>query len=272
MDSPSFELLRRGAVAELRLARPAQRNALDTAFWRDFPPALERLEADPAVRVLLLSAAGPHFCSGMDLDFFPEVRRQEAGEAGRYRDWIRRQVLRLQAALNRIEALRFPVIVAAQGGCVGAGLDLACAAAIRLCSRDAFFCVHEINIGMTADLGVLQRLPRLLPPGLAHELAYTGRRLEAAEALACGFVNGVLEDQDALLRQAQALAERIAAQSPLAVAGSKFMLDRALDRSVAEGLELVSLWNAAMFVTEDVPQALAAQREKARPVFRDLLP
>jgi enoyl-CoA hydratase/carnithine racemase len=272
MDSPSFELSWHGAVAEIRLARPAQRNALDTAFWRDFPVALERLEADPSLRAVLIGAAGPHFCSGMDLDFFPEVRKAEGGEAGRYREWLRRQVLRLQAALNRIETLRVPVIVAAQGACVGAGLDLACAASIRLCSSDAFFCVHEINIGMTADLGVLQRLPRLLPPGLAHELAYTGRRLEAAEALACGFVNRVLDGPDELLRQARALAERIAAQSPLAVAGSKFMLNRALDRSVADGLELVSLWNAAMFVTEDVPRALAAQKDRTRPAFRDVLP
>ena len=150
-------------------------------------------------------------------------------------------------------------------------LDLACAAGLRFCSQDAFFSIHEINIGMTADLGVLQRLPRLVPPGLAHELAYTGRKLEAPEAWSCGFVNRVFGDHDELLRHAHTIAAQIAAQSPLAIAGSKIMLTRAQDRSIAEGLELVSLWNSAMFVTEDVPSALAAQKNKDRTTFGDLL-
>jgi len=272
MNHSSFDLLRDGAVAELRLNRPAQMNALDRSFWSDFPRVLDLLDADPSVRALLITAAGKHFCAGMDLDFFPQVREQEAEEAGRYRDWIRRRILALQRALTRLEEIRVPVIAAVQGACIGAGLDLVCASNIRFSTRDAFFRIHEINIGMTADLGVLQRLPRLLPAGLAHELAYSGRKLMADEALSSGFVNRVFGEHETLLAHARAVAAQIARQSPLAVAGSKVMLTRARDRSVADGLELVSLWNAAMFVGDDVPQALAAQQQKTQCRFADVLP
>jgi enoyl-CoA hydratase/carnithine racemase len=224
------------------------------------------------VRALIISSSGRHFCAGMDLDFFPEVRKQETEDAGRYREWIRRKILFLQRALTRLEEIRVPVIAAVHGGCLGAGLDLACATNLRFCTSDAFFSIHEINIGMTADLGVLQRLPKLLPSGLAHELAYTGRRLEATEALGSGFVNRVFADHAQLLAHVHELAAQIGDKSPLAIAGSKLMLNRARDGSVAEGLELISLWNAAMFVTDDVPNALAAQKQKSKPVFADLLP
>ena len=123
-----------------------------------------------------------------------------------------------------LEEARFPVIAAIQGGCIGGALDLAAACDIRVCSADAFFTVQEIHIGMAADLGVLQRLPKIVPPGVAREMAYTGDRLGAERALAVGLVNAVLPDAAAVLAHALALAERIAAKSPLAMAGSKMAL------------------------------------------------
>lgn len=268
----SLQLTRNGVVAEIMMNRPERMNALDTEFWIDLPVLLDTVDADPSIRVLLLHGAGKHFSAGMDLDFFPAIREREDGEAGRYRDWIRRKVLTLQAALTRLEKLRVPVIAVTQGACIGGALDLACCTNLRFASTDAFFRIHEINIGMTADLGVLQRLPRLLPAALVHELALTGRPMSAKEALQSGFVNAVAESHEQALQLAREAAVRIGALSPLAVAGTKAALNHARDHSVADGLEFASLWNAAMFVSEDVSLALSAQKQRSVAQFQDLLP
>lgn len=268
----SPQLRRSGALAEIVMDRPERMNALDTRFWTELPALLDAVDSDPAIRVLLIRGVGRHFSAGMDLDFFPAVRAPENGEPGRYRDWLRRKVLALQAALTRLETLRVPVIAVVQGGCIGGALDLACATSLRFAAADAFFRIHEINIGMMADLGVLQRLPRLLPAALVHELALTGRPMNAAEALQRGFVNAVAETHEQALLLAREAAGRIAALSPLAVAGTKAALNHARDHSVADGLEYASLWNAAMFVSDDVPLALAAQKDRVPAQFQDLLP
>lgn len=268
----SLQLTRNGAVAEILMDRAERMNALDTAFWNELPRLLDEVDADPSIRVLLLQGSGKHFSAGMDLDFFPAIRERENGETGRYRDWIRRKVLALQAALTRLETLRVPVIAVTQGACIGGALDLACCTNLRFATADAYFRIHEINIGMMADLGVLQRLPRLLPAALVQELALTGRPMNAAEALQRGFVNAVSDSHEQALQLARETAARIAALSPLAVAGTKAALNHARDHSVADGLEFASLWNAAMFVSEDVPLALAAQKQRGAAQFQDLLP
>lgn len=271
MTTESVYLHRDGSVAELVIDRGERMNALDTAFWAQWPRLLDEVDANTAIRVLILRGVGKHFSAGMDLDFFPAVRALENHEPGRYREWIRRKVLSLQAALTRLETLRVPVIAVTQGACIGGALDLVCATNLRFAAADAFFRIHEINIGMMADLGVLQRLPRLLPAALVHELALTGRPMPASEALQRGFVNAIADDAAAALDLARAAAARIAALSPLAVAGTKAALHHARDHSVADGLEYASLWNAAMFVTEDVPLAIAAQRDRGTAQFQDLL-
>jgi enoyl-CoA hydratase len=163
-----------------------------------------------------------------------------------------------------------PVIAAVQGGCIGGGVDMICACDLRYCSEDAFFCVQETNLGMTADVGTLQRLPKLVPEGIAREMAYTGRRLPAARAREVGLVNGVYPDAAALLAGVLEIAKEIAARSPLAVWGCKEMLNYARDHSVADGLDHVATWQAGMFHGDDLAEAMRARAEGREPVYEDL--
>jgi len=272
MQADAFRLVRDGAIAELTLARPDQLNTLQDAFWADLSRALDMVDAEPELRALVLLAEGPHFCAGMDLDFFEAVRAQAQAESGRYREWLRRKIRYLQKPIDQFEALRIPVIAATQGACIGAGLDLLCGTDLRLCAPDAFFSIHEINIGITADLGVLQRLPSLIAPALVDELALTGRRMPAKEARASGFVCRVVEEASELRDAARAMADHVAALSPLAVAGTKTALRRNRAARVADGLDFMTAWNAAMFITDDIPRAIEAQRSRQAVRFDDLLP
>jgi enoyl-CoA hydratase/carnithine racemase len=268
----SFELIQDGAVAEIRLNRPEKRNALDVPFWQEFPEALEKIDANPAIRALILTGTGKHFSAGMDFDFFETVYAQKNNEEGRFREWLRREILRLQSAVSRLEDIRVPVIAAIQGACVGGALDLVCAANIRIATENAFFTVHEINVGMTADLGTLQRLPKLIPPGIVQDLALTGRPLSAERALAYGFVSKLEASSEAVYIRARAIADLIAEKSPLAVAGTKVALTHARDHTVLEGLNHIANWNAAMFIGEDIPLGFKAQADNENPIYKDTLP
>lgn len=272
MQAGGFRLTRDGPLAELTLTRAGALNTLQDAFWGELSAALDLVDGEPAIRALLLRAEGAHFCAGMDLDFFEAVRAQAEAEPGRYREWLRRKIQYLQKPIDQLERLRVPVIAATQGACIGAGLDLLCGTDLRLCTADAFYSIHEVNIGITADMGVLQRLPALISPAVVDELALTGRRMPAEEARAVGFVCRVVEDAAALDEAARAMAARVAALSPLAVSGTKVALRRNRARSVAEGLDFMTAWNAAMFVTDDIPRAIAAQRHRQAVAFDDLLP
>src|SRR5262249_4803919 len=188
----------------------------------------------------------------------------------RNREAFRRMVLAMQESFSVIERARIPVIAAIQGGCIGGGVDMVTACDMRFCTADAFFCVKEIAIGITADVGTLQRLPRLIPDGLARELAYTGRTLPAEAARAAGLVNEVYPDHASMLEAVAALARSIAGHSPLAMAGTKEMLNYGRDHSVADGLNYVATWNAAMLMGDDMAEAMRAGRAKRPPRFADL--
>jgi enoyl-CoA hydratase len=180
--------------------------------------------------------------------------------------------LETQESFNVIEACRVPVLAAIQGGCVGGGVDLVTACDMRYCTTDAFFCIQEINIGMVADVGTLQRLPHLIPAGMVRELAYTGRRFKATEARAAGLVNEVYADQAAMLDAVRGIAREIAAKSPLAVHGTKAVLQYTRDHTVADGLDYIAVWNAGMLLTEDMAEQMQANQEKRPAKFADLLP
>jgi enoyl-CoA hydratase len=209
----------------------------------------------------------------MDLSVFTGGGLGDAqGELGRVRASFRQLVLVLQETFSCFERARFPVLVAVQGGCIGAGVDLACAADLRYASEDAWFVIQEINIGLTADVGTLQRLPGLIPPGIARELALTGRRLPAARAAQLGLVNQVFTDHDALVAGTLEVAREIASKSPLAVWGTKQALYWSRDHSVADGLEHLATWQSGMFQPDDILESIAARAEKREPLYPDLLP
>ncbi len=185
---------------------------------------------------------------------------------------LRQSALILQQAISSLETARVPVLTAIQGGCVGGGVDLISASDLRYATRDAFFCVQETNIAMTADLGTLQRLPRLIPDGIAREMAYRGLRLPAERAYQVGLVNQVFDDQDAMIDGVMDIAQEIAGKSPLAVWGTKEMLNYARDHPVADGLNYVATWQAGMFQPGDMAEYFSAKVDQRDPTYEDLLP
>src|ERR1700712_1473970 len=252
-------------IAELVLNRPERMNTMAPAFFPALHDAVQALDDAGATRVLIVRGDGKHFCAGIALDSFaPDGTMQAMLDTGsaRKRLAFQTQLRRLMACLDVLDAARFPVVCAVQGACVGGALDLAAACDLRICAADAFFTVQEIHIGMAADLGVLQRLQRLLAQGLARELAYTGDRLGAERALATGFVNAVLPDADALLAHARKLAADIAAKSPLAIAASKLALNHARDHATSDALRQMTLLQSAVFDVDEMARAIAGWQAK----------
>lgn len=273
MDNDFFRLSTGDdGIAELQLARPDRMNTLGPAFFTALRDAVVGLDEAGRTRVLVISSTGRHFSAGMALEVFAsELALLDTSSARRrlaFQDGLRK----LMRCLDVLEEASFPVICAVQGGCIGGALDLAAACDIRVASADAFFTVQEIHIGMAADLGVLQRLPRLVPPGVARQMAYTGERVDAARALAIGLVNAVLPDADALHAHALELARQIAAKSPLAIAGSKRALNYARDHGVAESLQQMTLLQSAIFDIDEMRRAIAGWKAKVDPGFEPLAP
>lgn len=271
MEMPAFSTLSirvEERVAQVTLNRPERANAMSEAMWPELQACFDWCDEEPGVRAVVLAGEGRNFCSGIDLDMFANLAPRHDDPARRA-EQLRRRILQLQANLTAIERCRKPVLAAIHGVCIGGGVDLVCCCDMRYASADAWFSVREIDIGMTADVGTLQRLPRLIPDGLARELAYTGRRMEAAEAAAAGLVNRVFEDREQLLAGVTAIAREIAGKSPLAIRGSKEMLLYTRDHSVQDGLNHIATWNAGMLSEQDLYTGIAAQASKTPPDYPD---
>jgi enoyl-CoA hydratase len=261
-------------VAHLQLKRPDQLNTMTPAFWSELPAIVREIDAAGTARAIVISSTGKHFCAGMDLSVFTGgsglASNGGVTEIGRQRAHLWMTVQHLQDSFTALEQARLPVLTAIQGGCIGGAVDMVSASDMRYCSADAFFCIQEINIGMTADVGTLQRLPKIIPEGIARELAYTGDRMPAQRALEVGLVNQVFPDHRSLVEGVLEIAGRIAVRSPLAIWGTKEMINYTRDHSVADGLRYIAGWQSGMFQPHDMLEEFAAKGEGRAPEFEGL--
>ena len=258
-------------IGHVVLNSPDEYNRMPPAFWRELPSAMQSLDASGEVRVVILSSTGKHFSAGLDISSFGGERGKPL-DAGRAGEQAVRRLAAMQATISTIEQVRMPVIAAVQGGAVGGGVDLVAACDLRYCTRDAFFCIQEINIGLAADVGTLQRLPYLIPEGLMRELAYTGRRLGAEEALSAGLVSRVFEDQATMLAEVNAIAQTIAGKSPLAVHSTKHLLNYGRGHSIAETLQYQTVWMGAVSQGGEMARHFKAKAEGKDAVYDNLPP
>ena len=270
-----FELKVDNNVANLVLSRPNELNTMTRDFWVELPEVLDEINRNSEIRAVILSSSGKHFCAGMDLNAFsngveniPDDKKPDHARVG---EALYRVAKELQGYISTLEKIRAPVIAAVQGGCVGGALDLITACDIRLASKEAFFCIQEVNIGMAADVGTLQRLPRIIPDSKMREMAYTGRKMLADEAKESGLVSNVYESQEDMLKAANELALDIATKSPVAIYGLKALMNYSRDHSIDDSLDFNALWSGAMLSQKDMAEAMTAQMEKRDAAFNKMV-
>lgn len=258
-------------VAWLRLNRPDKANAFSMTMWDELPQAAAWLDQQPQVRVVVLCGEGRHFTAGIDLEALAHLGQFTSGKGcpARGREGVRKFILHAQECFNSIERLRMPVIAAVHGACIGAGVDLIAACDLRYSTEDARFCIKEVDLAVTADVGTLQRLRHVIGLPLLTELSYTAETFDGRKARQIGLVGQTYATYEELLAQTGQLAQRIAAKSPLTVRGIKHNLLYSRDHTVQEGLQMVATWNAAMLMSDDLTEALTAQLQKREPKFAD---
>ena len=258
-------------IAHLVLNRPEAMNTMTPTFWRELDEVLTHIQRDGTARALVISSTGKHFSAGMSLDTFSNaIQMNDQSPEGRAA--IFDSLTDLQATFTKLESLRIPVIVAIQGGCIGGAVDMVTACCIRYATKDTFFCIQEINIGMVADVGTLQRLPKLMPEAVVKELAYTGRRLKADKALMYGLVNEVFETNGEMLAAAMQCAKEIASKPPIAVWGTKQAIHYTRDHTVEDSLKQMGWLQGAIWSNAHVREAIVAAKEKRTAQFPALAP
>jgi enoyl-CoA hydratase len=269
-----FEVSIADRIAHIQFCRPSELNTFTPEAWVELPRIVRDIDRNARARVIVVSSTGKHFTAGMDLAVFQRADGLTGAKSDPHlrADKFRADLKTLQESFNCLEEARMPVIICVQGGCIGAGVDMISACDIRFATKDAFFCIQEINIGMTADVGTFPRFTRLMPEGWVRQIAYTGERLPAEKALRLGLVNEVFDSQAAMLDHAMAMAREIAGKNPLAVSGSKAMINYARDHSIADALDYIGVWNAAMLSGPHMQEAFKAKAEKREANFPDLLP
>lgn len=272
MSYQCFTLSIEDKVAHLVMSRPDNLNTMQPVFWRELTEILNDLHQSAKARALVISSTGKHFTAGMALDVFSNgaVKMDDASAVGRAN--MAPMLLDMQHTFNLLEQLRMPVIVAIHGGCIGGGVDMICACDIRLASADAYFTIQEINIGMVADVGTLQRLPKLIPEGIVHELAYTGRRLSAQRAQAVGLVNEVFVSHAEMVQAALQMAQEIAQKPPVAVWGSKQAIHYARDHSTHDALQQMGWLQSGIWQSSNLMEAFFAKQQGRPTNYADLEP
>lgn len=268
-----FDVEIKDKIAHIRMNRPETMNAMNKDFWNELPEIIRTIDGEAMARVIVISSTGKHFSAGMDLSVFGG-NGDLAKQHDRYvlAEKFRSDIRYIQDSFNAIEEARMPVLIACQGGVIGGAVDMVSAGDIRWCTADAFFCIQEINIAMTADVGTFPRLQRLIPEGWAREMAYTGRRLSAAKAKEIGLVNDVYETHEDMLAAVMETAREITSKDPLAVTGSKVLITYGRDHSTRDTLDYIGVWNASMLPPSRMNEAFQARSEKRDPQFTDLAP
>ena len=271
MEYKCFKYSLEDHIAHVKLSRGDELNTMIKDFWSELPDLIDEISDEGEARVILITAEGKHFTAGMDLGNFTDSELTEKNShQGLQNEAIYRLTKDLQYSFSSLEKSRIPVIVAIQGACVGGGVDMISACDIRYATSDAFFCIQETNLGLVADVGTLQRLPKLIPEGIVRDLALTGRKMMADEAEKYGLISAIFDDQESMLNHAMDTAREIASKSPLAISGIKEIINYSRDHSVDESLNYVALWNAAMKYEDDLKETFLAKMEKRDGLFHSL--
>lgn len=257
-------------IAHVVFNRPEKANALHMPAWLEMQKIFEMLSEEDAVRVIVLSGEGKHFCAGIDLELLMSVSQfQSIDSSAKRSEKIRGFILKLQDTISSIEKCSKPVLAAIHGGCIGGAVDIVSACDMRYCTTDAYFSIKEIDLGMVADIGTLQRLPKIISPAQVAEMAYTGRKVSGDEAKEIGLVNKAFDSAEALNTGVLGIATAIASKSPMSIRGTKQVIQYTRDHSVDDSLNYMATWNAAMLLSKDLTEAFKATMEKRAPEFED---
>jgi enoyl-CoA hydratase len=255
-------------VAQVSFNRPEKANSLHMPAWEEMKTVFEELHENPDARVIVLTGEGKHFCAGIDLETLMDLQKyNQISCEGRRREKLRKFILAFQDNITALEKCRKPVLAAIQNACVGGGVDIISACDMRYCTDAAYFAIKEVDLGLVADIGTLQRLPNILNPGIVSELAYTGRKVFGEEAAKIGLVNQTFSTQEEMMDRVMEIAKMIAAKSPLVIRGTKEMLLYKRDHSVEDSLDYMATWNAAMLMSKDLMEAFQANLERREAKF-----
>lgn len=256
-------------VAQVAFNRPEKANSLNLESWEEMRAIFEALDEDTSVRAIVLSGEGKLFCAGIDLKLLMAQNSSEITCEALKRESLRKFIYKLQDSITAIEKCRKPVIAAIHNGCIGGAVDIIAACDMRFCTEDAYFTIREVDLGLVADIGTLQRLPNILNPGMMAEMAYTGRNVYGPESLKIGLTTRCLADKEALMAEATKMAQLIAKKSPLVIRGTKEMLLYKRDHTVDESLKNMANYNASMLMSNDLMQAMQAFMTKTEAVYED---
>lgn len=257
-------------IAHVAMNRPQKVNALHLTAWEELRAIFEELSERKDVQVIILSGEGKLFCAGIDLELLMSVKEfEKITSIGNRSEALYAMIANLQDCVSALERCKKPVLAAIHNGCIGAGVDIIAACDLRYCSDDAYFIIKEIDMGMVADLGTLQRLPKFVNPAVVAEMAFTGRAVQAAEAVDIGLVNARFSTKEVMMHEVNKIAALIAAKSPLSIRGTKEVLRHARDHSVHEGLDFIARWNSARLLSDDLSESFKAVMEKRKPDYKE---
>jgi len=265
----SFTLDIKDHIAEVAFNRPEKRNSLHAPAWVEMKEVFDHCSENPDVRVVILRGEGKMFCAGIDVMMLAQTQQHNTTCEARKREGFRKTLRVLQDQVSSLEKCEKPVLAAIHNGCIGGGVDISSAADMRYCTEDAYFIIKEVDMGLVADIGTLQRMPKIISPALVSELAYTGRKMHADEAMRSGFVNRVFENYESMLEGVRDIAKVIASKSPVVIRGTKEMIKFTRDHSVDESLHQMSVWNSAFIMSNDIEEAMTAFMEKRPAVYKE---